>query len=205
MVDIENLQVVSENLFTTTKKEAAVTIKDNAIVFNSACIQGLEGTVYIRILMDEAERKMYVIKCEENDPGALRWCNVKGEKRRPRKLSGLFADMLYEMMGWDIRYRYNILADEFCEGEHVGYCFNLNETKQINDYKIKRLIELMNRIEAGKRDTEEDSKNADEININDNTCSKPIRFGETLRMCIEKSQNKLRDSLGIKTTILTSS
>ena len=147
-IDISKFQVVEGSMF-SPRKDAAVTIRSDGIVFNSACIHGLEEIsgwekiIYIQILMDTKGKRMVVRGCQEDDPGALRWCNERGEKRKPRKIAGkAFVSMVYEMMQWDIRYRYVLYAKEMQIGRESVYCFYLEKGEKKIDYKIQRIIDL---------------------------------------------------------------
>jgi len=110
-LSMENFQAIDNGLFKKSQ-EAALTVKNNGITFNSACLAGMEGICYVKLFLDSKSYRLIALACDEKTPGALRWCNVHNERRRPRKLSGDFADLLYEMMGWDIRYRYIITANK---------------------------------------------------------------------------------------------
>ena len=123
---MDTYKVVRKELFAHLR-DPAVTIRNGNITFNTACINGLEDVVYVKLLISEDEKKLAVQACDENEPQALRWCVSKPDKRKSRKMSCPgFTDLLFLMMGWDKKCRYKILGYriEF-EGETL-YVFDLS-------------------------------------------------------------------------------
>ncbi len=131
----DGYQVVRKELFAHLR-DPAVIIRRDSITFNTACIEGLEDTVYIHILVNSAKRKMVVRKCNENDKDAIRWCIAKPDKRKSRKISGkIFTAKLYKDMDWNADCRYKILGYRITfEGETI-YIFDLTETEIFLDLK----------------------------------------------------------------------
>ena len=80
-------------------REPQMTIRKDSITFNTACIEGLEDTVYIQILVNQDQKRLVIKKCEKDDRDSLRWCIQKNDKRKSRKITGRqFCNMIYKMM-----------------------------------------------------------------------------------------------------------
>ena len=134
----DGYQVVRRELFAHLR-EPAVVIRRDSVTFNTACIAGLEDTVYIQILVNQDSKRMVVRKCEENDKDALRWCVAKPDKRKSRKMTNkIFSAMMYEMMGWNLDCRYKILGHKITFEDETIYVFDLMETEIFLDIKGKR-------------------------------------------------------------------
>lgn len=134
----DGYQVVRRELFAHLR-EPAVVIRRDSVTFNTACIAGLEDAVYIQILVNQDNKRMVVRKCEENDKDALRWCVAKPDKRKSRKMTNkIFSAMMYEMMGWNLDYRYKILGHKITFEDETIYVFDLMETEIFLDIKGKR-------------------------------------------------------------------
>ena len=134
----EGYQVVRRELFAHLR-EPAVVIRRDSVIFNTACIAGLEDAVYIQILVNQDSKRMVVRKCEENDKDALRWCVAKPDKRKSRKMTNkIFSAMMYEMMGWNLDCRYKILGHKITFEDETIYVFDLMETEIFLDIKGKR-------------------------------------------------------------------
>lgn len=134
----DGYQVVRRELFAHLR-EPAVVIRRDSVTFNTACIAGLEDTVYIQILVNQDNKRMVVRKCEENDKDALRWCIEKPDKRKSRKMSNkLFSAMMYDMMGWNTDCRYKILGHKITHEDETMYIFDLLETEIFMDTKRKK-------------------------------------------------------------------
>lgn len=87
----------------------AVTIRPRTIKFNNSCITMLEQATYVQFIIHPTKMLLGIKPCNEGDRDAIRWCNVKDDKRKSRQISckGLI-DKLFDLMGWDKRYYYSM-------------------------------------------------------------------------------------------------
>ena len=67
----DNCQVIRKELFASLR-DPAVTIRNGNITFNTACINDLDGVVYVKLLYDRNLKFLSVTECDENDKHALR-------------------------------------------------------------------------------------------------------------------------------------
>lgn len=131
----DGYQVVRRELFAHLR-EPSVVIRRDSITFNTACIAGMEDTVYIQILINPETKKMVVRKCSENDKDALRWCIAKPDKRKSRKVtSKIFSAKMYELMEWNTDCRYKILGHKIVYEDEMLYIFDLFETEIFLDVR----------------------------------------------------------------------
>lgn len=108
--DPNRMKVIRKELFANLR-DPAVTIRNGSITFNTACINGLEDVVYVKLMVDEEQGFLSVTACDENDKEALRWCVAKPDKRKSRKMRCPdFTDYIYGLMKWDKKWRYKILG-----------------------------------------------------------------------------------------------
>ncbi len=129
----DGYQVVRRELF-AHQRDPAVVIRRDSIAFNAACIQGLEDTVYILVLINPDTRRMVIKKCAEDDKNALRWCVARPEKRISRKVSSKqFSTMLYKLLDWDEDCRYKILGYRISVDGELVYIFDLLEPEVFYD------------------------------------------------------------------------
>jgi hypothetical protein len=85
---------------------------------------------------------MVVRKCGENDKDALRWCVVKPDKRKSRKMTNkLFSAKMYDLMDWNTDCRYKILGHKITYADETIYVFDLMETEIFWDIKQKKKTE----------------------------------------------------------------
>ena len=86
----------------------------------------LEDATYIHFLINPTEMRLLIRAVNEGARDAIRWCVLKGDKRKSRQIScRLFTTKLYEMMGWDPLYRYKMQGMKInYEGEDM-YLFDL--------------------------------------------------------------------------------
>ena len=113
--------------FISHRFDPAMTIRQNSITFNNSCITKLEDATYIQFLINPTEHKLAIRPCDEGARDAVRWCVVKGEKRKSREISCReFTDKLYELMGWEKIYRYKLQGMRITyQGENL-YLFDLS-------------------------------------------------------------------------------
>lgn len=121
----DGCKIIREELFAHVRNPA-VTIRPDGIMFNTACINALDGVKHVHLMINEEMKRLVIRGCNENDKDALRWCTVKGDQRKPRKMTGrLFSDLLYALMEWDKTNRYKILGYKIeFEGEEL-FVFDL--------------------------------------------------------------------------------
>ena len=121
----EGYQVVRRE-FISHQFDPAMTIRGTSITFNSACISKLENATYIHFLINPTEMRLLIRSVSEGARDAVRWCIVKGEKRKSREITCKpFTQKLYEMMNWDPMYRYKMQGMKITiEGEDM-YLFDL--------------------------------------------------------------------------------
>lgn len=119
-------QVVRREFF-SHRFDPAMTIRGNSITFNNSCISKLEEATYIQFLINPAEQKLAIRPCDEGARDAVRWCVVRGDKRKSREISCRpFTTKLYELMGWDGIYRYKLQGMRITyQGESL-YLFDLS-------------------------------------------------------------------------------
>ncbi len=113
--------------FISHRFDPAMTIRGNSITFNNSCISKLEDATYIQFLINPDERKLAIRPCDEGARDAVRWCVVKGDKRKSREITCRpFTTKLYELMGWEAIYRYKLQGMRInFQGESL-YLFDLN-------------------------------------------------------------------------------
>jgi hypothetical protein len=146
----EGYQVVRRE-FISHRFDPAMTIRGNSITFNNSCISKLEDATYIQFLINPTERKLAIRPCDEGARDAVRWCVVKGEKRKSREISCRpFTTKLYDLMGWEEIYRYKLQGMRInYQGESL-YLFDLSskeaflpQSRDPETGKIKRSGPIM--------------------------------------------------------------
>lgn len=87
----------------------AVTIRPRSIKFNNSCITMLEQATYVQFIIHPTKLLLGIKPCNEGDRDAVRWCNVKDDKRKSRQISCRnLIEKLTDLMGWDPRYYYSM-------------------------------------------------------------------------------------------------
>ena len=132
--------------FISHRFDPAMTIRGNSITFNNSCISKLEEATYVQFLINPEQRKLAIRPCDEGSRDAVRWCLVKGDKRKSREISCKpFTEKLYALMGWESVYRYKLQGMRISHKGETLYLFDLSaqeaflpQTKDPETGKIKR-------------------------------------------------------------------
>lgn len=107
--------------------DPAMTIRWNSITFNNSCISKLESATYIQFLINPTEQKLAIRPCDEGARDAVRWCVVKGDKRKSREITCKpFTTRLYDLMGWEQIYRYKLQGMRIDYQGECLYLFDLS-------------------------------------------------------------------------------
>lgn len=138
----DGYQTVRRELFAHLR-EPQMTIRKDSITFNTACIEGLEDTVYIQILVNQDQKRLVIKKCDKDDRDSLRWCIQKNDKRKSRKITGRqFCNMIYKMMSWDNLCRYKILGHRIDYQGETLYVFELDDAEIFRERPKRTKAEL---------------------------------------------------------------
>ena len=127
----EGYLVIRKELYANLR-DPAITVRNGNITFNTACIEELRDTVYVRPYFNEELGRFAIRRTTENDKSSLRWCISKGNKRKRRKINcKALTDVFYSTMKWDKLCRYKIL----------GYLIKVdNEEIFVFDFTVKKVF-----------------------------------------------------------------
>ena len=140
----DGYQIVRREMFARIREPAAV-IRHESITFNTACINGLEDTVYIEILVNSKKHSIAVRECDRDNKEAQRWCIDKPDKRKTRKITSTrFTQMLYDLMNWSEKCRYRIKGERRELSDGTVYFFDLDKCDIIFEKKKKTKAEVLN-------------------------------------------------------------
>ena len=128
LLDLAGFQVTKAELFAHTR-EPAITIWDNRIKFNMACLRRFPGVTHIQILIHPEQKRLIIRPCEPDAPDSLRW--AKGGKQEELinrdLLCRIFAAKVFDLMGWDNQYRYKMLGKPATYNDEVLFLFKLTD------------------------------------------------------------------------------
>lgn len=128
VVDLAGYQVTKAELFAHSR-EPAITIWDNRLKFNMACLRRFPGVTHIQVLINPDEKRLIIRPCDPDAPDSLRWAKGGGKAELSNRdlQCKVFAAKLFDFMNWDPQYRYKIMGKPAsCDGE-VLFLFKLND------------------------------------------------------------------------------
>ena len=125
----DGYQVVRREFF-SHRYDPTLTIKDNSITFNNACISRLDEVIYIQVLVNPTAEKLVIRPCDEGARDAIRWCVARDDKRKSREITcRLFTAKLYDLMGWETLYRYKLQGTTINYRGEQMFVFDLASTE----------------------------------------------------------------------------
>lgn len=171
----DGYQVVRRE-FISHRFDPAMTIKGSSIIFNNSCISKLESATYIQFLINPSEQKLVIRPCSDGARDAVRWCNIKDDKRKSRQITCKdFAEKLYNLMGWNMMYRYRIQGMKIHYKGEALYLFDLSSTEcfipQVKDENGKR--------KASKPITPQEWNNTFGMSVDEHKASTHVDFLES--------------------------
>ena len=142
LVNLAGYQVTKAELFAHSR-EPAITIWQNRIKFNMACLRRFPGVTHIQILIHPEQKRLIIRPCDPDAPDSLRWARGGGEKELSNRdlLCKIFAAKVFDLMGWDQQYRYKMMGKPaVCDGEML-FLFKLTDFELfVNGKKSKSYL-----------------------------------------------------------------
>ena len=128
VVNLAGYQVTKAELFAHTR-EPAVTVWDNKIKFNMACLRRFPCVTHIQLLIHPEQQRLIIRPCEPDAPDSLRWANGGGEKEVKNRdmICQIFAAKLFDLMNWDKQFRYKMLGKPAIYNNEALYLFKLTD------------------------------------------------------------------------------
>ncbi len=126
----EGYQVVRGEFFAHLF-EPSVTLNDEKVSVNSACIRKLPETEYVQFLVNPTEKKLAVKPSTEDTKDSFCWASAGSDgKRHPKTIScKIFFAKVMKLMNWDPKYRYKILGKLIRANKEYLFVFDLTSAE----------------------------------------------------------------------------
>ena len=86
-IDLDDYEIVSAEFFAQVR-EPAFTINVNKITANAACVRMLPDVDYVKILVNQKEKKLVLKPCDELDISGYKWARMKDGRRYASQRTG---------------------------------------------------------------------------------------------------------------------
>ena len=138
-VDLAGYQVTRAELF-AHQREPAITVWEDRIKFNMACLRRFPGATHIQLLIHPEQKRLIIRPCDKDAPDALRWCSGGGEKEIKNRdmICRIFAAKVFDLMRWDRKYRYKMLGKPAVCDNEVLFLFRLSDFELFVNTGTKR-------------------------------------------------------------------
>lgn len=127
-MDLGGYQVVRGQILTYRPERPCITATPKRIGFNVECMRKFRNVQYVQLLLHPTERKIAIRPCRQNDVHSIIWRNSYDKPLCGKSLSCQhFETALYEIMGWNPEYYYQIRGNWICKGINQIIVFNLED------------------------------------------------------------------------------
>lgn len=111
--------------------EPSVTLNNEKVAVNAACIRKLPDTEYVQFLVNPTEKKLAVKPCSEDMKDSFPWSSIDSKgKKRPKSIScKIFFAKVMKLMNWNPNCRYKILGKLVRANTDVLFVFDLNSAE----------------------------------------------------------------------------
>ena len=140
IINLAGYQVTKGELFSHIR-EPAMTIWENKVKFNMACLRRFPGVTHIQILICPEKKRIIIRPCDPDTPDSLRWSSGGKSKEIKNRdmLCKIFAAKVFDLMSWDNRYRYKIMGSPATYKNKMLFLFKLTDVELfVNSGKKKR-------------------------------------------------------------------
>ena len=106
-----------------------MTISSEKICFNKMCLRKFNSTEYIQLLVHPTERKLAIRPCRRSDIYSIPWRIRVSEKEQNSKMLSCryFSKALFQMMGWNPGYQYQIRGTWATQGQYEIIVFDISK------------------------------------------------------------------------------
>lgn len=140
--DYRGFEVARSQFFNTTAK-ISVTFSPDKMKFSAACIEKLGKSEYIEMLLHPLNKLLVVRPVKSKDKNAIKWARLNDKaEMQTRSFSGAaYIHTIYEMFGWDIRYKYRLTGTRCQKSDEAVLIFDISEAEM---YVGKELVKAKN-------------------------------------------------------------
>lgn len=126
----EGYQVVRGEFFAHLF-EPSVTLKDEKVSVNAACLRRLPDTDYVQFLVNPQEKKLAVKPCLEEAKDSFCWSTTSPDgKKKPKTIScRIFYAKVMKLMEWNPNHRHKILGKLIRTSTDSLFVFDLNSAE----------------------------------------------------------------------------
>lgn len=135
-LNLSGYEIVRAQFFSTLSNPA-MTISNDKMRFNMACLKKLGDEEYVELLLNTVERCIAIRPCSKDNPNAVRWGRLKDSRWSVSAIScrGL-AKTLFDIMAWEEDTRYRFRGEYVGVGENKMLLFQLDEPEMIKTEEI---------------------------------------------------------------------
>ena len=106
--------------------EPSLTLSNNKIYVNTACIKKLPNIDFVQLLVNADTKKVVIRPCTEDVKDSFRWCSSTS-KRTPKQITARIPfGMIFTMMGWNTKNRYKLLGKLIKANDELLFVFDLS-------------------------------------------------------------------------------
>lgn len=127
--DLRGFEIARSQFFDTSKK-VCVTFSLDYIVFSSACIQKLDQSLFVELLVHPKDQIIAVRSCTGDIRNAIKWAKSNDGQQSPRSIScAAYIKTLYSLFNWNISCKYRVQGIYKKKEKEEVLVFDMHDTE----------------------------------------------------------------------------
>ena len=128
--DLRGYEIARAEFFSTRK--ISVTLTETCIFFSKSALNRLGNEPYVEILVHPVLRQIAVRVSSKEKHNSIHWAQFSKGKYMPRHMRGTaFLPLLFELFGWNKKYKYRISGSLIENNKKAALIFNVSEAEAI--------------------------------------------------------------------------
>ena len=129
--DLRGYEIARSEFF-AGRRRTSMTASTAKLSFTKTTLQRLDEEYYIQMLVHPFLKLIAIRPCKKESPCAIRWSRLSNEKIFPAPINGnAFLPVLFEIFGWNNKYRYRISGTVIENCGHKAVIFSTSEAEAI--------------------------------------------------------------------------
>lgn len=128
-LDMRGFEIARSQFFDTSGK-VCVTFSSRKIIFSKACIEKLENTAQIEMLVHPTEHLLAIRPCSTSVRNGISWAKTVNGKLYSKEVGGIaFLGTIFELFGWNTSYKYRVRGIRRRKDEQAILVFDMYDTE----------------------------------------------------------------------------
>lgn len=140
--DLRGFEVARSEFF-DAQNQPYISFSEKLVKFSKACVTKFDTRSTIELLINPVEKKFAIRPTEKDNKNSVVFSRISGGKPVPKAVStAAFRTTVYNLMGWNLDYKYRILGTLYEHGNELAYIFDAADSEvffRSNSFPVSEL------------------------------------------------------------------